>query len=186
MWIPACCEEYQDSPSNACQLQINETHSLKCRWYFYFIYFLGGKCLYSTEVSLYDLFCSDRHTYTLHSTSCDLFLLLALPSFLFFSFPSDYLQSRAHLMSVHGSSVYTFLVLNLHLCLGLTAGNALARSKSPSYLVKKKKKSVRGNYGRYCNLWTRQQRRCIWACGRIINCPRAPRAAVPDAMEWVF
>lgn len=94
------------------------------------------------EVSLYDLLCGRwerTHLHVLHSTARDHFLSLAQPGLLSF-FLSDYLRSEAnHLMSVHGPSVYTFL--RLRLCLGLTAGSVLARSKSPSYLEKEKKVS---------------------------------------------
>lgn len=93
------------------------------------------------EVSLYDLLCGRwerTHLHVSHSTARDRFLSLAQHGFLYF-FLSDCLQSEAHLMSVHGPSVYTFL--RLRLCLGLTAGSVLAWSKSPSYLEKEKKVS---------------------------------------------
>lgn len=58
---------------------------------------------------------------------------------LFLSFFLTVYEREAHLMSVHGPSVYTFP--RLRLCLGLTAGSVLAWSKSPSYLEKEKKVS---------------------------------------------
>lgn len=131
---------------------------------FYFIYFWGaggGKCLFSAEVSLYDLLRGDRNTHALHSTARDLVLSLAQPCFQYFLL-SDYFQSGAHLMSVHVSSVYTFPAapalaslfrINSRQCLG-------------PYLEKEKKKCAGGNYGSVCNSWTRQQRRGIGAAWR--------------------
>lgn len=82
-------------------------------------------------------------------------------------------------------SIPSLLFLHLRLCLGLTTGSVLARSKSPSYLEKEKKVSgeIMDAFAIH-GLGSRDV--ASGPCGGIISWLGAPGPAVSDSRELIF
>lgn len=159
---------------------------IKMQMVFFFFFF--GKCLYSGGVSLYDLLCSDRSAHVCTSctvrhviTSFHWHRLAAFSSF----FLTIYRVELIWCLCTGRPSIPSSLFLLLRLCLGLTTGSVLARSKSPLYLEKEKKVSgeIMDAFAIH-GLGSRDA--ALGLCGRIISWLGAPGPAVSGSRELIF